>query len=82
MKKVFILLLFTASIVTAQNKDFNYTLNGIDKVVISSDTSIKVMVGDSKDLVMTESNKTNSVLINNNHWRTTDSKKNTNKRKG
>lgn len=52
MKKIFILLLFVTSIVTAQKKDFKYSLSGIQKVVLSADTSIKIEAGNAQELIL------------------------------
>ena len=82
MKKIFFLLLFTVSIISAQNSDFTYNLSGIQKVVISSDTSIKVMVGNTQELVMTESDNSSKKHDNHNHWNDDHKKKNNDKRKG
>ena len=54
MKKIFILLLFASSLVTAQKKDFKYSLAGIKKVVVASDTSIKVEVGTTQEFIISE----------------------------
>ena len=81
MKKIFILLLFVSSIITAQKKDFKYSLNGIKKVVLSSDTTIKFEVGTTNEFVIT--NKTSKDKNNHeNHFPHPISKEKENKRKG
>lgn len=52
MKKIYILLLFASTIVVAQKKDFKYSLAGIKKVVLSSDTKIKLEVGTTQELIL------------------------------
>jgi len=54
MKKIFILLLFFSTILSAQKKDFKYSLSGIDKVVLSSDTTIRLEIGSSQELIISE----------------------------
>jgi hypothetical protein len=67
MKKIFILLLFASSLVTAQKKDFKYSLAGIKKVVMASDTSIKVEVGTTQEFIISEQKSKHSKNNNNNH---------------
>ena len=55
MKKIFLLLVFVSSILTAQKKDFKYPLAGVQKVVLSSDTTIKLEVGSTQELIISES---------------------------
>jgi len=57
MKNIAILLLFVASVATAQNKDFKYSLNGITKVVIASDTKLDVKAGTTNELIITDTRK-------------------------
>jgi antitoxin component of MazEF toxin-antitoxin module len=57
MKKIFILILFVSSLVSAQKKDFKYALSGIKKVVINSDTTIKVEVGNTQELIISENKR-------------------------
>lgn len=54
MKKTFILLLFISTIISAQKKEFKYPLTGIKKVVLSSDTAIKIEVGTTEELILSE----------------------------
>ena len=54
MKKIFILLLFVSTIISAQKKEFKYALTGIKKVVLSSDTTIKLEVGTTQELIISE----------------------------
>ena len=54
MKKILAILLFTSAIISAQKKDFKYALSGIKKVVLSSDTTIKVEVGNTQELIINE----------------------------
>lgn len=83
MKKIFIILLFVSTIVSAQKKDFNYALTGIQKVVLSSDTSIKIEVGPTKELILSDTkNKHDDHDKHDNHFPNKDSKTKENKRKG
>jgi hypothetical protein len=54
MKKILLLILFVSSVISAQKKDFKYALSGIKKVVINSDTTIKVEVGTTQELIISE----------------------------
>lgn len=78
MKKILILLLFVSSIINAQKKEFKYTLTGINKVVLNSDTRIVLVTGNSNQLVIEDSGNKHK---NNNHWHKKDEEKN-DKRKG
>lgn len=55
MKKIIILIAFISSLATAQNKEFKYSLAGITKVVLSSDTKMTVMVGNTNELIISDS---------------------------
>ena len=55
MKKIYLLILFVSTIVTAQKKEFKYSLSGIQKVVLTADTSIKIEASTSQELVLSES---------------------------
>lgn len=72
MKKIVILLVFASSILSAQKKDFKYALAGVKKVVLSSDTTIKLEVGSTKELIITENRSTHDHDSNNDkdnvHW--------------
>lgn len=70
MKKIFILLLFASTIISAQNKEFKYSLSGIQKVVLSSDTTIKLEVGTTQELILTQ--KGHKHYNNRNHRRHND----------
>ena len=80
MKKIFVLILFISSIVTAQKKDFKYSLSGIKKVSITSDTSIKLSVGSTQELIITESDKDSNKHKRHNRWDNKNKKED--KRKG
>ena len=66
MKKIFTLLLFASLALSAQKKDFKYSLSGIQKVVLLSDTTIKLEVGSSQELVILDIDK--SSKKDNVHW--------------
>lgn len=78
MKKILTLILFVSTIATAQKKDFKYTLSGINKVVLSSDSRIVLTAENSSQLVLQDNNNHKS---HNNHWHRDDKSKN-DKRKG
>ena len=78
MKKIFILILFVSSIISAQKKEFKYSLTGISKVVLNSDTKIVLIPGNTSELKIQDNNKDHK---EHNHWRKDDSKKE-DKRKG
>lgn len=63
MKKIFILLLLASTVMSAQKKEFKYSLAGIKKVVLSSDTTIKLEVGTTQELIISEQKSKHS----NNH---------------
>ena len=79
MKKIYLLILFVSTIVTAQKKEFKYSLSGIQKVVLTADTSIKIEASTSQELVLSESK--NDDNKHNNHPHKEDKLKN-DKRKG
>jgi hypothetical protein len=54
MKNIFLLILFVSTIVSAQKKDFKYSLSGVKKVVLSSDTTIRIEVGTTQEFIITE----------------------------
>lgn len=54
MKNIVILLVFVSSILSAQKEDFKYNLTGIKKVVLTSDTTIKVAVGNTQELIISD----------------------------
>lgn len=54
MKKIIILFVFISSVVTAQNKEFKYSLAGVTKVILSSDTKMNVMVGNTNELIISD----------------------------
>lgn len=54
MKKIIILFVFISSVVTAQNNEFKYSLAGITKVVLSSDTKMNVEVGNTNELIISD----------------------------
>tara|TARA_R110002126_G_scaffold291479_3_gene453090 strand:- start:18885 stop:19700 length:816 start_codon:yes stop_codon:yes gene_type:complete len=85
MKKIVILLLFVSTIISAQKKDFKYSLSGITKVVLASDTTIKLEVGTTNELIILEA-KTKKEK-DNVHWsiqndRDRNTKSKEDKRKG
>ncbi|QTE22017.1 hypothetical protein [Polaribacter cellanae] len=57
MKKISILLLFITSILSAQKKEFKYSLSGIEKVVLASGTKIVLTAGNTSELVLTDNKK-------------------------
>lgn len=64
MKKIAILFILISSVITAQNKEFKYSLTGITKVVLSSDTKMKLEVSNSNELVITDTKKEKDNV----HW--------------
>lgn len=60
MKKLIIILVFISSIATAQQKEFKYSLNGITKVVLSSDTKMVVEVGSTNELQISDTKRKKS----------------------
>ncbi|TMM32362.1 hypothetical protein FDT66_02545 [Polaribacter aestuariivivens] len=54
MKKILILLLFVTSIVSAQKKEFKYSLSGIKKIVLESGTRIVLTAGNTTELVLSD----------------------------
>ncbi|APZ46163.1 hypothetical protein BW723_07560 [Polaribacter reichenbachii] len=66
MKKIYILVLFVSTIISAQKKEFKYALTGIQKVVLSSDTTIKIEVGSTNELIISE--KSSEREKDNVHW--------------
>ena len=81
MKKIAILILFVTSVVTAQKKDFKYTLSGITKVVLSSDSRIVLTTGNTNQLVINDKNDSKHKNHNRFNWRK-DNKEKEDKRKG
>tara|TARA_R110002051_G_scaffold100682_1_gene171069 strand:+ start:1206 stop:2021 length:816 start_codon:yes stop_codon:yes gene_type:complete len=66
MKKLIILIVLISASISAQKKDFKYALTGIKKVVISSDTTIKIEVGTTEELIISESKSKSEE--DNVHW--------------
>ncbi|PQJ79658.1 hypothetical protein [Polaribacter porphyrae] len=54
MKKLFVIILFVGATISAQNKEFKYNLTGIKKVVLSSNTTIKLEVGTTNQFIISE----------------------------
>ncbi len=83
MKKILILVLFVSTIISAQNKDFKYPLSGIKKVVLNSDTTIKIEVGTTQEFIITEQkSKHGNHDRHNNHFPGRKSNTKEDKRKG
>lgn len=78
MKKVYILLLFVSTVISAQNNEFKYSLNGITKVVLVSNTKMKLEAGSTNELIITDTKRKNS----NHHYPNRKSKEKKDKRKG
>lgn len=78
MKKIIILLVFVSSIVSAQKKEFKYSLSGIKKVVLESGTKIVLTAGNTSELVLTDNSKKHH---DSDHFHANDEKKE-DKRKG
>ncbi|QTD39005.1 hypothetical protein JL193_07070 [Polaribacter batillariae] len=78
MKKIVTLILFVSAIATAQKKDFTYSLSGVNKVVLSSDTKIVLTATNSSQLVILETNQKNK---DRNYWHKNNKDKE-DKRKG
>lgn len=66
MKKILTLLLFVSAVVSAQQEDFKYSLTGIKKVVISSNTTIKIEAGTTNELIISENDSKKKK--DNVHW--------------
>ncbi len=79
MKKIVILILFVSAIATAQKKDFKYSLSGITKVVLSSDSRIVLTASSTNQLVIQDND--NHKKHNSSHWRKDNDNKD-DKRKG
>ena len=60
MKKIVLILVFISSFITAQQKEFKYSLNGITKVVLTSDTKMIVEVGNTSELIITDTKNNKS----------------------
>ena len=60
MKKIVLILVFISSFITAQQKEFKYSLNGITKVVLTSDTKMIVEVGNTSQLIITDTKNNKS----------------------
>ncbi|WP_299669945.1 hypothetical protein [uncultured Polaribacter sp.] len=84
MKKIYILLLFVASIVSAQKKEFKYSLAGVKKVVLESGTKIVLTAGNTAELVLTDNSKKHKEHENHRNHRNDEDyqKKKADKRKG
>lgn len=65
MKKLFVIILFVSATLSAQNKEFKYNLSGIKKVVLSSDTTLKLEVGTSNEFVISDIKKEKKDNV---HW--------------
>lgn len=60
MKKIALILVFISSLVTAQKKEFKYSLAGITKVVLASDTKMRLEVGNTNELIIADTKYKNS----------------------
>lgn len=81
MKKIFTFILFVATLATiAQEKDFKYSLSGVSKVILSSDTKIVLTAGGTSEMILKD-NATNHKNHDRNHWHKEDEAKK-DKRKG
>ena len=56
MKKLFAILLFISCVIHAQEKQFKYSLSGINKVQIESNTATKIVVGTTSEIIIKDSN--------------------------
>lgn len=81
MKKLCLLLLLVSTVISAQKKDFKYSLSGIKKVVLSSDTTIKLEVGTTQELILLEK-KDNHSNEDENHFNNENKNSKNDKRKG
>ncbi|CAM1345319.1 DUF4097 family beta strand repeat-containing protein [Tenacibaculum amylolyticum] len=52
MKKISIILLFISGILTAQNKEHKESLSGIKKVQITTEAGVKIVAGNSNELIL------------------------------
>lgn len=52
MKKISIILLFISGILTAQNKEHKESLSGIKKVQITTEAAVKIVAGNSNELIL------------------------------
>lgn len=83
MKKIFILFLFISSILNAQNKEYKHSLSGIKKVQIESNTKIKIIAGNTSQLVLkNKEDKENHYSSHHDHWDDKKKEEKKNKRKG
>lgn len=85
MKKIYILLLIASNIVSAQEKEFKYSLSGIKKVVLESGTKIVLTAGNTSELKLTEKEHKHDDHNNNhqhNERQKEQEKKKENKREG
>ena len=67
MKKIYLLLLFVTTIVSAQKKEFKYSLSGVKKVVLESGTKIVLTAGNVSELVLSDNKKDHNTHRNNNN---------------
>jgi len=56
MKKIYLLILFVSTIVTAQKKEFKYALTGVKKIVLESSTQIILKAANISALTLSENN--------------------------
>ena len=60
MKKILVFVFFISAVVSAQKNEFKYSLTGITKVVLVSDTKMKLQAGSTNELIITDTKKSNS----------------------
>lgn len=78
MKKIFLLLVFASTILSAQNKEFKYALSGITKVVLNTETKTILIASSTSELKIEDATKSRN---ENNYWRKESSERE-DKRKG
>ena len=88
MKKIYILLLFVTAVISAQKKEFKYSLSGIKKVVLESETRIVLTAGNVSELVLSNNenvhkeHKNHNIHRNHSNYEDDHQKKKEDKRKG
>jgi len=94
MKKIFLLFVFCSSAVFAQNTNYKHSLQGVKKVRIESSANVKVITGNTSELILgydtskakSGNNRNTSLTFNsiilNNKSKILNNKSNENRKKG
>lgn len=80
MRKILAFVFFISAVVSAQKNEFKYSLAGITKVVLVSDTKMKLEAGATNELIITDTKKSNS--SHRDHYPNRRSEEKEDKRKG